>query len=64
MALPKKKLSRTRRNRRRAHEALGKIHLVACPQCREAMRPHHICPHCGTFRGVKYLVTGADQANN
>lgn len=57
MALPKKKTSRARRDRRRAHEALDPIHLVPCPQCREMTRPHHICPACGTFRGTKYLAT-------
>lgn len=64
MALPKKKMSRSRRDRRRAHEALPRIHLVTCPQCREPMRPHHICPSCGNYRGVKYLITAADQTSD
>ena len=55
MALPKKKMSRTRRNRRRAHDALGKIHLVKCPDCGSMARPHTICPTCGKYRGVEYL---------
>ncbi len=61
MALPKKKMSRSRRDRRRAHEALDKLNLVACPQCNELKRPHAICPSCGTFRGVKYLATENDK---
>lgn len=56
MALPKKKLSRSRRDRRRAHLALDKINLAPCPQCRELTRPHMVCPSCGTYRGVKYLT--------
>ena len=55
MALPKKKLSRSRRDRRRFHHALRKIHLVDCPQCHARRRPHHICPSCGSYRGVQYL---------
>jgi large subunit ribosomal protein L32 len=55
MAVPKKKMSRSRRDRRRAHEALGKMNLVPCPTCRALMRPHAICPTCGNYRGVKYL---------
>ncbi len=55
MALPKKKMSRTRRNSRRAQDALSKIHLVKCPDCGSATRPHNICPTCGKFRGVEYL---------
>lgn len=55
-AVPKKKISRARRDRRRAHWLkLEKINLVACPQCREMKRPHAICPNCGTYRGVEYL---------
>ncbi|MGH2541255.1 MAG: 50S ribosomal protein L32 [Ardenticatenaceae bacterium] len=57
MAVPKKKLSRARRDRRRAHTALKRLNLVACPQCHELKRPHSVCPNCGTYRGIKYLET-------
>lgn len=57
MAVPKKKLSRTRQRRRRsANETLGKLHLVECETCHEPKRPHAICPNCGTYRGVAYLA--------
>jgi large subunit ribosomal protein L32 len=56
MAVPKKKLSRARRDRRRAHQALDKLNLTNCPQCHALMRPHAVCPTCGTYRGVQYLV--------
>ncbi|MGB0387637.1 MAG: 50S ribosomal protein L32 [Ardenticatenaceae bacterium] len=55
MALPKKKMSRTRRNRRRAHYALKKMNLVECPQCHSMTRPHHVCPSCGNYRGVPFV---------
>ncbi len=55
MALPKKKMSRSRRDRRRAHQALEKLNLVSCPQCHEPKLSHIVCPSCGTFRGVAYL---------
>ncbi|HBY95494.1 MAG TPA: 50S ribosomal protein L32 [Chloroflexi bacterium] len=55
-AVPKKKLSRARRDRRRAHWLrLDRLNLVECPQCHELKRPHAVCPSCGTFRGVQYL---------
>lgn len=57
-AVPKKKLSRARRDRRRAHWLkLDKLNLVHCPQCHEFKRPHAVCPNCGTFRGIQYLQT-------
>lgn len=55
MALPKKKMTRTRRNHRRAHTALSAIHIVECPQCHAMMRPHHVCPSCGKYRGVPVI---------
>lgn len=60
MAVPKKKMSRSRRDRRRANTALDKMNLVPCPTCRALMRPHAICPTCGNYRGVKYLQVEAD----
>jgi len=53
MAVPKKKHSRARRDRRRAHwKAKGKgLTLVECPRCHESKRPHHICANCGYYKG-------------
>jgi large subunit ribosomal protein L32 len=53
--LPKRKLSKGRRDRRRAHDAIGAPQLVTCPNCREKMLPHRVCPHCGQYRGRQIL---------
>lgn len=50
-ALPKRKISKGRRNRRRAHDALTPPTLVDCPSCGEKMRPHRVCPNCGQYQG-------------
>lgn len=55
MAVPKKKLSRSRRDRRRAHTALDKLHLIHCPTCYEWVPPHQVCPSCGEYKGVAYI---------
>lgn len=49
--LPKRKVSKGRRNRRRSHDALRPLRLVECPQCHEKHLPHRMCPNCGTYRG-------------
>ncbi len=54
-AVPKRRISKSRRNRRRAHHALAKIHLVTCPECGEMRRPHRMCPNCGTYKGRQIL---------
>ncbi len=50
-ALPKRKVSKGRRNRRRAHDALTRPALVNCPSCGEKMRPHRVCLNCGVYQG-------------
>ncbi len=56
MALPKRRISRARRGNRRAHQGLDKIQLVRCTNCGTSIRPHHVCPSCGFYRGKQIMV--------
>jgi len=49
MAVPKSKISSSRRGMRRSHDALGKNSYQECPNCGELKRPHHVCPDCGHY---------------
>lgn len=49
MAVPKKKISKSRRNMRRAHHALKPAAFVECQNCGEMKRPHHVCGSCGHY---------------
>ena len=51
MAVPKKKGSRSRRDKRRSHHSLKSANLVECDNCGELKLPHHICPACGYYSG-------------
>jgi large subunit ribosomal protein L32 len=51
MAVPKKKTSKSRRDRRRAQHGISAVGLNTCPQCRSPRRPHRVCPTCGTYKG-------------
>ena len=51
MAVPKKKISKSKRNMRRAHDSLRISLLDECGNCGELKRPHHICPACGYYNG-------------
>ena len=62
MAVPKKKISKSRRDMRRAHEALTTSAHVECPNCGETKRPHHICSACGYYDG-REVVGSAPQAS-
>ena len=54
--LPKRKLSKGRRDRRRAHDALTPVALMQCSNCGE-MRPlHQVCPNCGHYQGREVVA--------
>lgn len=60
MPVPKKRTSKSRRNMRRAHDALDRTFAVVCPKCGEAVLRHRVCGACGSYRG-KQLVAVANQ---
>ena len=49
MAVPKSKITRSKRNMRRAHDALIAGNPAECPNCGELKRPHHVCASCGHY---------------
>lgn len=51
MPNPKRRHSKARRDKRRAHDALDRPPASTCPECGEAKLPHRVCPHCGHYRG-------------
>ena len=56
MAVPQKRQSNTRRNKRRAnHDKMSAPTVVTCPECSEPKRPHRVCPNCGTYAGRQVL---------
>ena len=50
MAVPKKKISTSRRGKRRSHDALSKETVVECENCGAEKLPHHVCPSCGFYK--------------
>jgi large subunit ribosomal protein L32 len=57
MAVPKKKMSRSRSRRRKAQWKLNRPGSSTCPQCHSPKLPHRACPNCGTYRGREITVT-------
>ncbi|MBU0767659.1 MAG: 50S ribosomal protein L32 [Proteobacteria bacterium] len=51
MPLPKRKTSKSKRNKRRTHQKTSAPKLTSCPQCGDARLPHHACSGCGTYKG-------------
>jgi large subunit ribosomal protein L32 len=57
MPVPKRKTSKSKRDKRRTHQKLTAPNLGTCPQCGEAVQPHHVCPSCGTYKGRTIIET-------
>jgi large subunit ribosomal protein L32 len=55
MLAPKRKLSRSRTRRRRAQWKSVAPTYAACPQCRQAKRPHAVCGNCGYYGGRQVI---------
>jgi large subunit ribosomal protein L32 len=60
MAVPKSKISRSRRGQRRSHDSLKKINAIECPNCGEMKLAHNICPACGFYDGKEVLASAED----
>jgi len=66
MAVPKRKTSKSRKGKRRAHDALqmpnvprsdktrakgSRSEKFFCGNCNQPKPPHAMCPNCGYYRG-------------
>jgi large subunit ribosomal protein L32 len=60
MPNPKRRHSKGRRDRRRAHDHLQAPALGICPNCHEPKLPHRVCLRCGQYKGK--AVAGAEEA--
>ena len=60
-ALPKRKISRTRRDERRSHLGLTIPNLSECQQCHSPKLPYHVCPTCGTYDGREVVKVKSRQ---
>ena len=56
MAVPKRKTSKARRDKRRSNVwKLPLPGMVKCPKCGEYNRAFRVCKSCGFYKGVKVL---------
>ncbi len=57
MAVPKRKVSKARRDKRRtAKERLNVPGMVTCPKCGEMVLSHRVCKNCGTYDGKEVIA--------
>jgi len=54
-AVPKRRVSRTRRDKRRTHWKATMPALSKCAHCGQPALPHRVCPSCGYYRGREHV---------
>ncbi len=62
MAVPKGKVSKARRNSRRANWKLALPGITECPQCHEMKLAHRVCKNCGYYNGKQVLKVNEENA--
>ncbi len=55
MAVPKRRTSKTRKNKRRTHIKLAVPGFQECGNCGEFKLAHRVCPSCGSYKGEEVV---------
>lgn len=56
MAVPKRKVSKSRRDKRRSSTwKLDAPEMSKCPKCGELVLSHRVCKACGTYDGKQVI---------
>lgn len=50
MAVPKRRQSHARKNKRRSQYKTKARGFVECPKCHSPKLPHRVCPNCGNYK--------------
>lgn len=58
MAVPQNRVTKSRRNMRRSHDALVAGNPQECSNCGELKRPHNLCNACGHYNGREVIAVG------
>ncbi len=61
MPVPKRKLSRKRRDQRSANKGIKPKAITGCQTCQAPVMPHQVCQECGYYKGKKILRTKTDR---
>ena len=55
MAVPARRVSKTRKRKRRTHYKISEKGTIKCANCGALIKPHRVCPDCGFYKGKKVL---------
>lgn len=61
MPVPKRKVSKSRRDKRQANKGIKPKAIALCSHCQSPLMPHTACSDCGFYKGKKVLATKSDR---
>lgn len=61
MPVPKRKVSKSRRDKRQANKGISPQIVSACSNCKDPILPHQACATCGFYKGKKVITTKAER---
>ncbi len=56
MAVPFRRVSKSKKHMRRSHQALSVPGMITCPNCGELALSHRVCPNCGFYKGKQVVA--------
>jgi large subunit ribosomal protein L32 len=61
MPVPKRKTSKSRRDKRQSCKFVRPKALTECTNCKEPLNAHQACGRCGYYKGRKIFATKLDR---
>jgi large subunit ribosomal protein L32 len=62
MPVPKRKVSKSRRDQRSASKHIKPKAVATCKECQKPNMPHQVCEFCGFYKGRKVITTKMERA--
>lgn len=62
MPVPKRKVSKSRRDKRSANKGVDVKPFGSCSNCQAPAASHQVCSTCGFYKGRKIMKTKLDRA--
>ncbi|MFZ2657537.1 MAG: 50S ribosomal protein L32 [Victivallales bacterium] len=60
MGVPKRKMSKMKKRQRHGANRCKGVQGTNCTVCGGAVKPHRVCPSCGTYKG-KQVITVSEK---
>jgi len=56
LAVPKRRTSKSKRDKRRTHDKLKLLSIVECPRCHSKKISHRVCENCGYYAEHEIII--------